>query len=117
MKFHSENSRTFSDKQESDIRAAFAKAGVEFKILDKSSGGARQDGDGMSPTFFLSCKFRQQGSFALAAKDFARDVLLAEKWHKTPIWALRNGQGTDIIAMRIDDFMAILTSALETLDE
>lgn len=107
------SSRKHSDVQENQMRSRFANAGVVFQIRDNSSGAARSDGDGLSPTYYLSCKYRTTGGFSLSAKDFEHDVKQASQWNRRPIWCIRNEHGEDIIAMKAEDFLKIMQDAVE----
>lgn len=102
------NKRKNSDLQENQIRSKFAESGVVFEVRDNSSGSARNDGDGLSEKYYLSCKFRCKKSFSLSEKDFIHDVNQSVIWNKTPIWCLRNSSGTDLVAMRLEDFLRLI---------
>lgn len=102
------STRDFSDPQEEFIRASFQSVGVEMPTRDRSSGSARNDGDGMSEAFFLSCKFRSNKSFTLTHTDYEKDIKQAAAWSKVPIWALRNQHGEDVIMLRLKDFLNLL---------
>lgn len=105
------NTRRHSNAQENQIRSKFAESGVLFEVRDNSSGSARCDGDGLSEKYYLSCKFRSKKSFSLSEKDFNHDVNQSMIWNKTPIWCLRNSSGTDLVAMRLEDFLRLVKDA------
>lgn len=105
-----------SDPHEHQLRFKFREIGVDFVVRDKSSGSARQDGDGMSKHFFLSCKFRSQKGFNLTKGDFEHDVQQAKRYRRTPIWALRNQDGEDVVMMRLADFLRILAAVDDLKD-
>lgn len=103
--------RLHSDPHEEQIIRRFREVGIDFKMKDKSSGSARADGDGLSRDFFLSCKFRSQKGFSLTSNDYKKDRHQAARYGRTPIWALRNQAGDDIVMMRLDDFLRIVDDA------
>ena len=110
-------SREISDPHENAIRMRFREIGVDFVVRDKSSGSARQDGDGMSEHFMLSCKFRTQKGFSLTRQDYLHDVQQAARFRRTPIWAMRNQDGQDVIMMRMEDFLRILAAVDDLKDK
>lgn len=104
------HSRQHSDPQEEQLRMRFRTVGIDFQVRDRSSGSARQDLDGLSRNYALSCKFRSQKGFSLSRSDVIKDVAQAKAWNRTPLWVLRNERGQDMVMVTLNEFLRIIAS-------